>query len=129
AWTPDSKNLIFYAKGKLWNLEVLTEYISDIPFEVTVNQVITEALHNENRVFSDDFDVKMIRQLTTSSDSISTIAFHGAGYIYTKILPDEDPVRITEGTDFEYEPEFSPDGKFLVYVSWSDENRGSIWKK
>ena len=35
-------------------------------------------------------------------------------------------MRITTTNDFEYEPDFSPDGKSLVYVDWSDELKGSI---
>lgn len=127
AWTPDGKNIVFYAQGKFKKLEVLTQYISDIPFEVTVNQTIAEALHFEQKVFSDEFDVKMIRQLTTSPDG-KTVAFNAAGYIYIKEMPNGKPVRISTTPEFEFEPEFSPDGKQLVYVSWKDESRGSIMK-
>lgn len=128
SWTPDGKNVIFYANGKFKNLEILTEYVSDIPFEVNATQSITEALHFEQKVFREEFDVKMIRQLSTSPDG-KMIAFNAAGYIYTKVLPDGVPTRISSGTDFEFEPEFSPDGKFLVFVSWNDEQRGAVYKK
>jgi imidazolonepropionase-like amidohydrolase/Tol biopolymer transport system component len=128
AWTGDSKNLIFYAKGKIKNFEVLTEYVSDIPFDINVSQTVSEALHFEQKVFKEEFDVKMIRQLTTSPDG-KTVAFNAAGYIYTKALPDGVPARISSGTAFEYEPEFSPDGKYLVYVGWTDDERGAIYRK
>lgn len=128
AWTPDSKNIIFYAKGKIRNLEILTQYVTNIPFDVTVNQTVTEALHFEQKVYRDEFDVKMIRQLATSPDG-KMIAFNAAGFIYTKTLPDETPVRISTGSEFEFEPEFSPDGRYLVYVGWSDDQRGSIYRK
>lgn len=128
SWTPDSRNIIFYAKGKIKKLEVLTEYVSDIPFDVTSTHSITDALHFEQKVYRDEFDVKMIRQLTTSPDG-KTVAFNAAGYIYTKVLPDELPVRISSGNEFEFEPEFSPDGRYLIYVSWSDDQRGSINRK
>lgn len=128
AWTPDGKNIIFYANGKIKNLEVITQYITDIPFEVNASHSITDALHFEQKVFRDEFDVKMIRQLTTSPDG-KMVAFNAAGFIYTKALPDGIPVRISAGADFEFEPEFSPDGKSLVYVNWNDDQRGSIMKK
>lgn len=127
SWTPDSKNIIFYAQGKIKNLEVLTEYVTDIPFEVTVNQTISEALHFDQKVHTDEFDVKMIRQLTTSPDG-KKVAFNAAGFIYLKDLADGQAQRITSGSDFEFEPEFSPDGKYLLYVNWNDEARGSIMK-
>ncbi len=127
AWTPDSQNIIFYANGKIKNLEVLSQYVSDIPFEVNVTQSITEALHFDQKVFREEFDVKMIRQLTSSPDG-KMVAFNAAGYIYTKILPDGVPTRISTGIEFEFEPEFSPDGKYLIYVGWLDDQRGSIYK-
>jgi imidazolonepropionase-like amidohydrolase/Tol biopolymer transport system component len=126
AWTPDSKNLIFYAKGKIWNLDITTLNAVNIPFEATTTQTISDALHFPQKVFQDEFTVKMIRQLTTSPDG-KMIAFNAAGYIYTKVLkPDSLPHRITNTSDFEYEPAFSPDGKSLVYVDWADEVKGSI---
>jgi Tol biopolymer transport system component/imidazolonepropionase-like amidohydrolase len=125
SWMPDGKSLIFYAKGKIWNLDIGTLNTTPVPFEVNVQQNITDALHYQQRVFTDDFPVKMIRQLSTSPDG-RMIAFSADGYIYTKLLPNGDPVRITNTADFEYSPEFSPDGKTLVYVDWSDELKGSI---
>ncbi|MFB9845032.1 amidohydrolase family protein [Mucilaginibacter ginsenosidivorans] len=124
-WTPDSKNIVFYAKGKIWNLDITTLSAEQIPFEVTSQQSITEALHFNQKVFQDEFTVKMIRQLTTSPDS-NLVAFNAAGHIYTKVLPNSVPQRIDSLNDFEYEPEFSPDGKSLVYVDWSDELKGSV---
>jgi len=127
AWTPDSKNIIFYAKGKIWNLDVNALTFTPIPFEVTSQQTITDALHFPQKVFQDEFKVKMIRQLTTSPDG-KLVAFNAAGYIYVKALPNGKPERISFTNDFEYEPSFSPDSKSLVYVDWSDENKASINK-
>jgi imidazolonepropionase-like amidohydrolase/Tol biopolymer transport system component len=126
-WTPDSKNIIFYAKGKIWNLDITTLNAVQIPFEVTSQQTITDALHFPQRVFQDEFSAKMIRQLTTSPDG-KQVAFNAAGHIYIKALPDGVPMRIDSTADFEYEPQFSPDGKSLIYVDWNDELKGSINK-
>jgi Tol biopolymer transport system component len=54
AWTPDSREIIFYAQGKFRKLEVLTQYLSEIPFEVNVNQTITDALHFEQKVYDEE---------------------------------------------------------------------------
>lgn len=126
-FTPDSKNIIFYAKGKIWNLNINSLTTIQIPFEVTSEQMITEALHFPQKVFQEEFEAKMIRQTTTSPDG-KKIAFNAAGHIYVKNLPNGNPERITKGNDFEFEPAFSPDGKTLTYVSWNDELKGSINK-
>ncbi|MGV8879129.1 MAG: amidohydrolase family protein [Sphingobacteriaceae bacterium] len=126
-FTPDSKNIIFYAKGKIWNLNISSLTALQIPFEVTSEQNITDALHYPQKVFQETFQAKMIRQTTTSPDG-KMIAFNAAGHIYIKSLPNGKPERITKTNDFEFEPAFSPDGKALLYVSWNDELKGSINK-
>lgn len=126
-WTPDSKSIIFYAKGKIRRLDIDSQVTDIIPFELTSQHLITEALHFNQQVFQDEFEVKMIRQLSTSPDG-KIVAFNASGYIYTKELPNGRPERVTRGTDFEFEPDFSPDGKYLIYVSWNDEDKGSINK-
>jgi Tol biopolymer transport system component/imidazolonepropionase-like amidohydrolase len=126
-WTPDNKNIIIYAKGKIWNIDIDTLNAVQIPFEVTSQQSITEALRFQQKVFQPEFPVKMIRQLTTSPDG-QTVAFNAAGHIYLKSLPNGVPWRITATDDFEYQPAFSPDGKSLVYIDWSDELKGSVNK-
>ena len=126
-WTPDSKNIIFYAKGKIWNLDITSLNAVNIPFEVTSQQTVTDALHFPQKVFQEEFTAKMIRQLTTSPDG-KMVAFNAAGYLYLKTLPNGKPERITSTNDFEYEPEFSPDGKSLIYIDWTDELKGAIEK-
>ncbi|MDQ7948246.1 MAG: amidohydrolase family protein [Pedobacter sp.] len=125
AWTPDSKKIIFYAKGKIRQLDLGNLMVTEIPFEVDHQQTIQESLHFEQEVFSPEFTVKMLRQLTTSPDG-KMVIFNAAGYLYKKDLPNGVPERVTTGIDFEFEPKFSPDGKFVIYTTWSDEFKGAI---
>ncbi len=125
AWTPDSKKIIFYAKGKIKQVELNNLSVNEIPFEATTNQTVQQSLHYNQQVFSQQFTSKMIRQLTTSPDG-KTVLFNAAGFLYKKELPSGVPERLTNGLDFEFEPKFSPDGKFVVYTTWSDEFKGSI---
>lgn len=126
-WTPDSRNIIIYAKGKIRNIDITTLMATPIPFEINYQQSITDALHFSQRVFHDYFTVKMIRQLTTSPDG-QTVAFNAAGHIYIKSLPNGVPERLDTAVDLEYSPSFSPDGKSLVYIDWNDQLKGSVVK-
>ncbi len=126
-WLPDSRSIVFYAKGKIRKVDAITLYAEEIPFSVDVKQTISDALHFEQTVFKNDFDIKMIRQLTTSPDGKKVI-FNAAGYLYIKDLPNGEPVRLTEGTDWEFDPNFSPDGKSVVFTTWNDELRGAVMK-
>jgi imidazolonepropionase-like amidohydrolase/Tol biopolymer transport system component len=125
AWTPDSKKIVFYAKGKIRQIDLANLMVNEIPFEVTSAQTIQEAVHFDHQVFNPEFTVKMVRQLTTSPDG-KMIIFNAAGYLYKKELPDGAPERVTAGIDFEFEPKFSSDGKFVIYTTWSDEFKGAI---
>lgn len=126
-WLPDSRTIVFYAKGKIRKVDAITLSTEEIPFSADVKQTISDALHFEQPVFKNDFDVKMIRQLTTSPDG-KKVVFNAAGYLYIKELPNGEPVRLTEGTDWEFEPAFSPDGKSVVFTTWNDELRGQVMK-
>lgn len=125
AWTPDSKNIVYYAKGKINKIEIGSLVISEIPFQVSSKQTVQESLHFPQQVYLEDFSAKMIRQLTTSPDG-KFVVFNAAGFLYKKDLPDGKPERLTNGLDFEFEPDISPDGKFVVYSTWSDEFKGAI---
>lgn len=125
SWTPDGKKIVFYAGGKIKQIDLVNLNVTEIPFEVNSTQTVQQALHFEQQVYTPEFTVKMIRQLTTSPDGKSVI-FNAAGYLYKKELPNGVPERVTNGIDFEFEPDFSPDGKFIVYTTWSDEFKGAI---
>ncbi len=125
AWTPDAKNLIFYAKGKIRKVAISNLQVTEIPFQVNSNQTVQEALHFPQQVYAPTFTAKMIRQLTTAPDGKSVI-FNAAGFLYKKDLPDGKPERLTTSKEFEFEPAFSPDGKYVVYTTWSDEFKASI---
>lgn len=126
-WLPDNRTLVFYAKGKIRKVDIITLYSEVIPFDVDVKQTIQDALHFPQKVFNDDFDVKMIRQLATSPDG-KKVVFNAAGYLYIKDLPNGKPQRLTKGKDWEFEPSFSTDGNYIVFTTWNDEQRGAIMK-
>src|SRR5690606_15630104 len=121
-WLPDNQTIVFYAKGKIRKVDIITQMDEEIPFNVNVKQSISEALRFEQQVFNERFGGKMIGQLVTSPAS-KKIAFNAAGYIYIKDIPNGKPERITDGTDWEFEPNFSPDGNSIVYTTWNDERR------
>lgn len=124
-WTPDGKELIFWAKGKIQRLNVETLAVNEIPFSVDVNLKIADAVEFKQQVHSEEFKVNVIRQATTSPDG-KTLIFNAIGHLWKKDLPNGKPQRLTEGTDLEFEPAFSKDGKTLAFVTWNDEEMGAI---
>lgn len=126
-WLPDNKHVVIWAQGKIKKINTETGDDEIIVFKTKVTHKITDAIHFEQNPSPDTFKANVIRNATTSPDG-KTLTFNAAGYIYVKKLPEGKPKRLTEGTDFEFEPSFSADGKFITYVTWNDEEKGAIWK-
>jgi Tol biopolymer transport system component/imidazolonepropionase-like amidohydrolase len=124
-WLPGNKEVVVWAEGRIWRVNVESTEAKQIPFTAQVKQVVAEALHFPQEVSPKTFDAKMIRQAATRPDG-KQIAFHAAGYIYLKDLPSSNPKRLTNGKEHEYEPAYSPDGKHMLYATWSDAEMGAI---
>ncbi|MEX0274353.1 MAG: amidohydrolase family protein [Flavobacteriaceae bacterium] len=122
---PNNQEIVFWNKGKLFRIDVRTLEVNPIPFTVDARIQIAETLRVDSPVAPEEFTAKVIRHAITSPDE-KTLVFSALGKLWSKRLPNGTPKRLTQGTDLEFEPSFSPDGKTLVFVTWNDENMGSI---
>jgi imidazolonepropionase-like amidohydrolase/Tol biopolymer transport system component len=125
SWTPDSREVVIWAQGGLWRVDVETRQATEIPFEVEVEQSLTEVARFPVEVHPERFEAKMITGARTSPDG-RTLVFHAVGKLWTKRLPDGEPRRLTDADHFEYEPSFSPDGRTVVYTTWDDDEYGAV---
>ena len=126
-WSPDDKSIYIWGKGKIHKVDVATRNVTDVPFEVTVEHKMMETVEFDNPVDADDFEVKVIRNAKTSPDG-KTLVFNALGHLYKMSLPNGSPKRMTTNEELEFEPSFSPDGKWITYVTWTDEQMGTIKK-
>ncbi len=126
AWTPDSKNIVFWAKGKIHKIDVNSKDVAEIPFSVTDKREMREAITINQEAAPADFNAKMLRWVQVSPNG-KTAIFQALGYIYKVNLPDGKPQRITNQSDhFEYYPRFSPNGGSIIYTTWNDKDLGSV---
>ena len=124
-WMPDGKNIVIWANGKINKINVETGASSIIPFEAESSHEIVEAVRYKQNVAPEKFTARAIRNAITSPDG-KTLVFNAVGYLWKKSLPNGTPERLTKTLDFEFDPAFSPDGKYLAYVSWSDVEMGAL---
>lgn len=126
AWTPDGRGIVVWAEGKLWRVDVATGAAENIPFRARVRQTVSEALRFPQEVAPERFDVKMLRHVTVSPDQRSVV-YSALGKLWIRPLPEGTPRRLTraEGV-WELFPSWSPDGRSIVYATWSDTEQGAI---
>lgn len=126
AWTPDAESVVVWAQGKLWRVDMASGQAANIPFSAQVEQAVAQPLRFEQPLEGDSFQPRMIRDVATSPDG-RTLVFHAVGKLWKKTLPDGRPERLgTDDVHAEYQPSFSPDGRKLLYTTWSDAGMGAI---
>ncbi|MBF5046284.1 amidohydrolase family protein [Aggregicoccus sp. 17bor-14] len=126
AWTPDSKSLVFWARGHLHRLDVASKQVKDIPFHVKAVRHVTEALRFPQAVAPEQFPVRMLRWVQVSPTG-DRVVYQALGHLYVKQLPNGTPHRLTKQTDhFELYPSFSRDGRNIVFTTWDDDKLGSV---
>ncbi len=124
-WTPDNQSIVIWGEGKIHRVNVATKQSTVIPFTVDAKHTVSKTLRFRNNAFDDEVEVKVIRHATTSPDE-KTLLFNATGHLWLMDLPNGTPRRLTKDGDLEFEPAWSADGKKIVYVTWNDEQMGSI---
>jgi imidazolonepropionase-like amidohydrolase/Tol biopolymer transport system component len=125
AWTPDARVIVIWGEGKIWRVDVASGKGESIPFTASVEQTINEALRFPQKVHSDEFPVRMLRDVRVSPDG-RTVVYSALGHLYTRQLPDGTPRRLTKDDRFEFFPAFSADGQWIAYTTWSDSEFGRL---
>lgn len=136
-WTPDSQALITSWGGKIWRVAVPSGDRTEIPFTAEVEQELGPLVRFDYPINDSTLTVSQIRGARPSPDG-SRIAFTALAKLWVAELPlggtdDEHPTiadaqRITEGSEVEHAPVWSPDGEWIAFVTWSDSVGGDIWR-
>lgn len=128
AWTPNSDSLVFWAAGKLHKLNVNTKQRADIPFQINHQRQVAEAVRFQNPAFRDTEHTKMLRWAQVSPDG-EKVVFQTLGQLYVRDLTNDRLRQITDNTnETALYPSISPDGRWVVYVSWNDQELGRVKK-
>ena len=126
AWTPDSKAIVLSHHGKIWSVNAASGRQTPIPFTADVDMMLGELVKFEYPVNDSTLTVRQVRGARPSPDG-RRLAFSALDHLWIMDLPSGTPRRLTTSTDGEHSPAWSPDGRYLAYVSWSEEG-GDIWR-
>lgn len=130
-FTPDGASIIASWDGKLWRLDVATGGATAIPFTVDVEQQMGPLLDFPRRVEEGPVRARTVQGAEESPDGRSVV-FSALTRIHVadRGVAGEDAVvarRLSPAGDRAFQPTFSPDGRWVVYVTWEREG-GHVWK-
>ncbi|MFV0388004.1 MAG: amidohydrolase family protein [Pyrinomonadaceae bacterium] len=125
-WTPKSDSIVFWTGGKFHKIDVASQKLTDIPVNVSADVKFTDAVRFPVNVSPENFDVKLVRWAQRSPDGKS-ILFQALGKLYVRDTTSGKIARLTKQEDYdEYYPQYSPDGKSIVYTTWNDQDLGTL---
>jgi Tol biopolymer transport system component/imidazolonepropionase-like amidohydrolase len=142
AFTPDGNSIVITIDGKLHRIDVASGRDQLIPLKVHVKQEVVQRLDVPRRVDDGDLTTRVIRWTSLSPDG-KKLVFSALGKLYvTDVGPTplkaaasgaqpaaplaNNARRLSNSTDREYTPTFSPDGRWIAYTTWSDAELGSL---
>ncbi len=126
AFTPDGKALITSYGGKIWRVPVPEGAATQIPFRAKVEQEAGRLVRFTYPVDTGEVLVRQIRNSASSPDG-KRLAFSALDRLYVMEWSSKKPSRLTRDTIHEQVPAWSPDGKWIAYVSWGKEG-GSVYR-
>lgn len=125
AWTPDSSDIVFWARGHIWRLVVATGELSAIPFRVRDSRSIYPAVRFPVDVAPETFNTRMVRFAQRSPDGLSVV-FESLGQLYIK-RADAAPVALTSARQgFDGWPVWSADSREVFFLRWTDSELSRV---
>ncbi len=127
AFMPDGQSLVVPIDGRIKRVDFRTGAVSDIPFSAKVEADIAPRVYFENTV--DDgptLKVRLVRWPALSPDG-ARVAFTALNKLWIMDLPTGTPRRLTNLADGEFMPAWSPDGRYVAFVTWSPEG-GHVYR-
>ncbi|MEO6444621.1 MAG: amidohydrolase family protein [Gemmatimonadaceae bacterium] len=126
SWTPDSRAIVLSHHGKFWRLDPATGRETMIPFTAEVDQMMGELARFDYELNDSTLAVRQIRGARPSPDG-RRVVFSALDKVYVMDVGGAAPRRLTSATQGEHSPAWSPDGRFIAWVTWSEDG-GDIWR-
>ena len=142
AWMPDSRALITSFGGKIWRIDVPSGQRTLIPFTAEVDQQLGPLAKFDYPINDSVLTVTQIRGARPSPDGRRLVftaldALWLADLVAGRGGPGASPApratirnarRLTSTGVVEHAPVWSPDGRYIAYVTWSDSAGGDIYR-
>jgi len=127
SFSSDSKFLLIGYGGKIHKINIETEEDLIIPFKATPKIDCANFNYHTYKLSLDPLKVRYTRSANASPDS-KKLVFSALNKVYIMDLPDGKPHVLTNQPWEQFQPTFSPDGKWIAYVTKSDTSGGAVWR-
>ena len=128
AFTSDDAALILDIDGHLERVSTTTGAIAPLPFHAVIDRAIAAPTRQHIIEEIGPVRARLIMAPVVSPDR-RAVAFSALGRLY---VLDEDgsaaPRPFASSGDPAFQPSWSPDGRALVWVTWSERSGGAIWR-
>ena len=127
-FTRDGKAILISVRGTIERIAVADGATTPIPFTAHIDLPIGSPTRQDIRESeAGPVRARLIMAPVASPDG-RTLAFSALGQLYLMPLDGHSPpVPFAPGGDPAFQPSWSPDGKRLVWTSWSERGAGAIW--
>ncbi|MGH7657343.1 MAG: amidohydrolase family protein, partial [Gemmatimonadales bacterium] len=126
SFTPDGTALIASWGGKINRIDIPSGTSAVIPFTAEVEQQLGPLVHFDVPLNDSILTVQQIRHARPSPDG-KRLAFTALDRLWIMDLPDGEPRRLTDQDIGEYSPAWSPDGRYIAYITWNGEG-GDVYR-
>jgi len=127
SFTADSRQILIGFGSKLHRIDIQTGASDTIHFTARVNADLGTFSYNTFRLTLDSLHVRYTRSANASPDG-KQLVFSALNHIYVMDLPNGTPHILVRQPFNQFQPLYSPDGKWIAYVSWSDTGTGHVWR-
>ena len=127
-FSPDSKSLFIAYGGKIHRIKVTTGDNEIVPFAANVKIDLGKLNYNTYPVNFKPHFAKFTRFAVISPDN-KHLTFSSLNKIFIMDLPSGSPhLLISNRSINQFQPAWSPDSKWIAYVTWCDTVGGQVWR-
>lgn len=126
AISADSRYLYAPYGGTIHRIEIESGNDQSLPLKATLERCLPPIVRNQVDVGGQELDVRSLR--SASADSAGRrVVFSALRRLYEMDLPDGKPQPMVKQEMGQFEPVYSPDDKWIAYVSWDSLTGGHLW--
>lgn len=127
AISPDSRHLFAAYGGRINRIELVSGRRRVIPMSVNVEQCLAPMAKSKIPIEDEKLHVKAIRSITQSPDG-RHLVFSALRQLYVQQQPNGVPHVLHPQAEGQFDPAYSPDGRWIAYVTWSEVQGGHLWR-